>query len=251
MSQWTARLESISSVTSVQLTWKISNNSAATPASVQVLTSDDGDVWKPAATVQLIDALPDLKTPLVSTKSYKLSHRIPLDNALTQHIRLQMTDTTPSSAGFHGLCEFVANTVDTKQLHTTSRDTLFALERLLHNAATGDSSSPSTARLAVRGLQGLSLASGSVNGVLRLLEVLLGDAKCITVGSELHPELGAEVRAPLRRCPVLCAAVALLTPPPSVPNTSAPRVRAPPCIRDGRRTGAVIVRRGGRPETHV
>ena len=41
------------------------------------------------------------------------------------------------SAGFHDLVHFVANTLDTKNIHTSARDTLDALERLLHNAATG------------------------------------------------------------------------------------------------------------------
>lgn len=176
-SWWQIRLAAPTYLQHAEVSWRVDAASKSLPETYTVSTSPDGTTWTPVAPATTLDNL---------EKTAMSRQRVALD-VVTQYLRVEMNgyakntpaevDTKAASSSAakekaHGIKSVALFVPDTLSVHVGAGASLYDLEKMLYNAATG-SAAPELVASALRGLQALALASGSAQGMFKLVAALL------------------------------------------------------------------------------
>ena len=170
-STWEVKLALPTYTQYVTINWRGEPVSKSYPESYTVSITEDGKTWKQVGAPIVIDSLP---------KSEILRQQVPLGHVVSQ-VKIDMKGyaknlpdefkSTPKEKA-HAIKSVTFHVPDTLAVHVSPGTTLYDLEKLLYNAAVG-SSSVAHVVSALRGLESLALASGSAQGMLKLVTALL------------------------------------------------------------------------------
>jgi F5/8 type C domain len=180
-SWWQLQLKQPTYLQYAQLTWRTESTVKSTPESYTVSVSVDGQSWSQIGPAIALDSL---------SKSEMARQRIAIDTACT-FIRVDMKGYSkglaeapgaPSSAPgksvpqpkekAHGIASFKLFVPDSLSIHVAPSTTLFEMEKMLLGAAMSTGNNEELGR-SLRALQSLSLASGSTQGLLKLMTALV------------------------------------------------------------------------------
>jgi len=177
ISHWQVQLRAATYVQYVEVNWRNDSGVRATPETYSLSVSNDGTAWSQVGPAVVMDALGG---------KGMARQRVPVD-AVTQWVRVDMKgyskgliETAASAASkapapkekAHGLASVRLFVPDTLAVHVAPGATLFDLEKLLYRTAV-QSTDMATIAKSLTGLQSLALASGSAQGLLKLVSALV------------------------------------------------------------------------------
>lgn len=176
-SWWQLQLAAPTYVQAVDVRWRALGSLRAVPETFTVSVSEDGTTWTQVGPTITPDNLP---------KTAMTAHVVAVD-AVARFVKIDAKgyckntpaeqEGKPGAAIVlkergHALASVRLLVPDTLSVHVAPGHTLFDLEKLLYDAALRSTDAGTVAN-AVRGLERLSLASGSAQGLLRLVTALV------------------------------------------------------------------------------